>query len=237
MNVSPPEFPSRSIIKSAILFYPSVRVLGSTPDMILISILVRAHVTNNYILISELLFPWAAFFIMLLNLEVLITIEIHVIVGSISPFSIVFISLLYLIRPLSSLLRLLLDLLMLLIVLIILNIKHRPNPFNNQIRKKTTTTLHKCGCKTIALLLLFDILLIIRLIHLLLFSLYLIFLSHLDSTEKLRRLFFNFNESLLLLPSLDIILVNSGRTWLIIYDIFYHQEVHEGRLGVPVTCF
>ena len=67
--------------------------------MILVTILVAIHVTDNDVLVSELLFPLAAFLIVKLNLEVLITIKINVIVDSVSPESIISISFFDLVRP------------------------------------------------------------------------------------------------------------------------------------------
>ena len=57
IDLNPPKFPSRSTIKSAILFEPSLSVLGSSPNMILVLILDIVHVTNNDMLISELFNP------------------------------------------------------------------------------------------------------------------------------------------------------------------------------------
>ena len=60
------------------------------------------------------------------------------------------------------------------------------------------------------------------------------FLAHFDLTKKLGIPLLDFIESFLLLPSLDMILVNSWRSWLLKLDLIYDQ-VHEGGLGIPVT--
>ena len=53
--------------------------------MILVSSLDTVHVTDNDVLVPELLFARAAFLIVQLDLEVLITVKIHVMVDGVSP--------------------------------------------------------------------------------------------------------------------------------------------------------
>jgi hypothetical protein len=67
--------------------------------MILGSILKTVHVTDNDVLVSELFSPLAAFLIVLLDLEVLITVIIHEISESVSPEGIIVVCFPDLIRP------------------------------------------------------------------------------------------------------------------------------------------
>ena len=72
--------------------------------MIFIPILHAVHISNNDVLIAKILDSIAAILVVKLNLEVLVTIEIHEIVDPIGPFIIVRIVLLDLVRPPGNLL-------------------------------------------------------------------------------------------------------------------------------------
>ena len=99
INNFPPKLPRRCTIQSAVLLQPSGRVRGCAPYMVLVSILVTVHVTDNDVLVAELLFTWAAFLIVQLDLKVLVAVKVHVVVDDVSPERIIGISLLDLVRP------------------------------------------------------------------------------------------------------------------------------------------
>ena len=68
--------------------------------MILVSILDATLVSNDYVLVTEYLFdPLFTLKVVLLNLKVLVTIKVHEFVHLISPICIVWVTLLYLVRP------------------------------------------------------------------------------------------------------------------------------------------
>jgi hypothetical protein len=89
LNKDSPKLPSRSTRKFAVLLSPSCREARSAPDIILLSILDTVLVTNNEVLVAELLDPLAALLPMLLDLKVLITVIVHEVIDFVSPLTII----------------------------------------------------------------------------------------------------------------------------------------------------
>jgi hypothetical protein len=193
------------LFKSAVQLQPCRWILACAPDLVEKAILCTIQVANNEVLLTELLFPWAAFLIVQLDLEVLITVKIHVVSISISPLSIVRIPFRHLVWPPRHPLR---DLLL-------------------AVHQLIEVLIHEMT----------DVLFASNLIFLLLFA-FLFFLGHWDAGHKQQVwayvIFFDMLESLLLLPFLDMICVNSWRRWLLLLNILGNQS-HEGLRRIPIT--
>jgi hypothetical protein len=79
----------RRIFNCNILFEPGGGVIGGTPDFIFKAIFVNTiDVSDNYVLVAELIDSAAAALIVHLNLEVLVTVQFHEVVYLVSPLSI-----------------------------------------------------------------------------------------------------------------------------------------------------
>jgi hypothetical protein len=77
------------VLKRAVHLIPCGWIFGCALDLVDIAILCVILIAYNDVLLAKLLFPWAAFLIVLLDLEVLITVKFHEFSVSISSLSIV----------------------------------------------------------------------------------------------------------------------------------------------------
>ena len=99
------QLPELSILKGAVLLIPCKRVSASAPHMILEPVLDLALVSYNDILVSKLMDDSiAAFFVMLLNLEVLVAVKVHPVVLFVCSLGIVVVAIVDFVGPPAHLL-------------------------------------------------------------------------------------------------------------------------------------